>query len=37
MYKNGPREDRSNYGSISVLPAASRPFEKLVYNQVRDN
>ena len=34
IYKNGPKEDRSNYWPISVLPAVSRLFEKPVYNQV---
>ena len=32
-FKNGERDDRSNYRPISVLPVLSRLFEKLVYYQ----
>ena len=34
IFKEGLSDDRSNYRPISVLPAASRLFEKLVYDQL---
>ena len=34
IFKSGGRDDRSNYRPISVLPAVSRLFEKLVYDQL---
>ena len=33
IFKSGARDDRSNYGPISVLPFMSRLFEKLIFNQ----
>ena len=36
IYKSGARDDCSNYRPISVLPALSRAFEKVVYNQLHD-
>ena len=34
IFKEGPSDERSNYVPISVLPAVSRLFEKLVYDQL---
>ena len=34
IFKEGPTDERSNYRPISVLPAVSRLFEKLVYDQL---
>ena len=34
IFKTGSSEDRSNYRPISVLPAVSRLFEKLMYDQL---
>ena len=34
IFKEGLSDDRLNYWPISVLPAASRLFEKLVYDQL---
>ena len=34
IYKEGPTENRSNYRPISVLPVASRPFEKTLFDQL---
>ena len=34
IFKNGERDDRSNYRPISVLPVLSRLFERLVYDQL---
>ena len=36
IYKNGARDDCSNYRLISVLPVLSCAFEKVVYNQLYD-
>ena len=36
IFKQGSKDDRSNYRSISVLPVVSRLFEKPVYNQLYD-
>ena len=36
IFKQGSKDDRSNYRPISVLPVVSRLFEKLVYNQLYD-
>jgi len=33
IYKDGSKDENSNYRSISVLPVISRLFEKLVYDQ----
>ena len=33
IYKDGKRDNRSNYRPISVLPVVARLFEKLVYDQ----
>ena len=34
IFKEGQSDDRSNYRPISVLPAASRLLEKLLYDQL---
>ena len=34
LFKEGLSDERSNYRPISVLPAVSRSFEKLVYDQL---
>ena len=34
IFKNGERNDRSNYRPISVLPVLPRLFEKLAYDQL---
>ena len=34
IFNEGPSDKRSNYRPISVLPAVSRLFEKLVYDQL---
>ena len=34
IFKEGNKSDKSNYRPISVLPAISRLFEKLVFNQL---
>ena len=34
IFKDGDRTDKGNYRPISVLPIISRPFEKLVANQL---
>ena len=36
IFKQGSKDDRSNYRPISVLPVVPRLFEKLVYNQLYD-
>ena len=33
IFKNGAKDDRSNYRLISVLPFISRLFEKSIFNQ----
>ena len=35
-FKQGSKDERSNYRPLSVLPVVSRLFEKLVYNQLYD-
>ena len=37
IFKSGDKKDPSNYRPISVLPALSKIFEKLVYNQLFDH
>ena len=37
IFKQGSKDDRSNYRPVSVLPVVSRLFEKLVYNQLYDH
>ena len=34
IFKNGDRDDRSNYRLISVLPVLSRLFEELAYDHL---
>ena len=34
IFKGGKPDDCSNYRPISVLPVVSRPFEKLIYDQL---
>ena len=36
IYKTGDKDDPGNYGPISVLPSASRLFEKVLYDQLYD-
>lgn len=36
MFKEGHREDRSNYRATSGVPVLSWLFEKLIYNQLYD-
>ena len=36
FYKNGMKDDCSNYRQVSVLPFLPRAFEKVVYKQLYD-
>ena len=34
IFKNGSKSDLNNYRPISVIPAAAKIFEKVIYNQL---
>ena len=36
LFKNGERDDLSNYRTISVLPSIARVFKKIIYKQLLD-
>ena len=36
LYKNGAKNDLSNYRPISVIPTVSKIYEKIIYDQLYD-
>ena len=34
MYKKKDRHDKSNYRPVSILPLLSKPFERILYEQI---
>ena len=37
MYKQKDRHDKSNYRRVSILPPLSKPFERILYEQIDDH